>query len=69
MKKNIALLALIFLNLAWAEGFVSINMVQDDIFNFDFLSLVFGDFHINGQFPLKGVIDKGAIDVDFLYHP
>ncbi len=67
MIRNIALSILIFLTCAYAQRYKDI--IQDDIFNFDFLSLIFGDFHINGQFSLKGAIDKGAIDIDFLYHP
>jgi len=69
MIKKMTLSILIFFSVVYAKTFNYINFLQDDIFNFDFLSLIFGDIHINGQFSLKGLIDNGAIDIDFLYHP
>ncbi len=44
------------------------GVLEDDIISFDPLSMFFGDFHINGNFALKGVSDNLAIETDFLYH-
>jgi len=68
MIRNLVLFMLIF-SMVWARGFNYKDIILDDIFNFDFLSLIFGDIHINGQFSLKGLINEGAIDIDILYHP
>jgi len=69
MIKVIIIFLFIFLNITLAKGFSYKDIIQDDILSFDFLSLIFGDFHINGQFSLKGLLNQGAIDIDFLYHP